>query len=83
MKVKELGRRFWLYLLKHQNESMHLAVGEANNNLLTDVFNSLGTKNTSLIIITFESVLACFDGLKDELALPYLSCQQQQTTLIL
>ena len=74
MKAREIGRKFWLYLLKNKLENVHFAIGETNNLLLTDVFTSLGTKNTSLIIIVFKSVLECFEtgeG-REAMLLPYM-----------
>jgi len=62
LKVREIGRSFWLYLLRYRHESIHYAVGEANNLLLTDVFSGQTNKNTSLIIIAFEAVGRCLES---------------------
>ena len=37
-------------------------MGEANNSLMSDVFGSLGTKNTSLIAVAMESMAAVLEG---------------------
>lgn len=62
MKIRELGRRCWLYLLRNKNDAIHVTVGEANNYLMTDVFSALGSKNTSLIIVAFGGVASCLEG---------------------
>ena len=59
MKIPDIGKKIWLYLLKNMEESIHFAVGEANNQLLSDVFLLMGSKNTSLVIIAFESITQC------------------------
>ena len=53
MKIREIGRKVWQYVLKNKEETVHFGVGEANNQILADVFTQLSTKNTSLIIIAF------------------------------
>ena len=53
MKIREIGRKVWQYVLKNKEETVHFGVGEANNQILADVFIQLSTKNTSLIIIAF------------------------------
>lgn len=53
MKIREIGRKIWQYVLKNREESVHFAIGEANNQILADVFSLISTKNTSLIIIAF------------------------------
>ena len=65
----------WLYLLKNKAESIHFALGEANNQLLSDVFAAMATKNSSMIILAFESVAGCLEGSegKEELNLPCLT----------
>lgn len=59
MKIRDIGKRVWLYLLRNKQESIHFAIGEANNLLLSDVFSLMGTKNSSLIITAFESITLC------------------------
>jgi hypothetical protein len=59
LKIKEIGRKLWLYLLSHKEESVHFALGEANNMLLADVFASPSSKNASIIIVGFEGICQC------------------------
>jgi hypothetical protein len=69
--VKEIGRKLWLYLLAHNSENIHFALGEANNLILADVFASPSSKNASIIIIGFDGACACLEK-EDELRLPYM-----------
>jgi hypothetical protein len=59
MKIGDIGKKIWLYLLKNMQESVHFAVGEANNQLLADIFALNASKNTSMVIIAFESITHC------------------------
>jgi hypothetical protein len=72
LRVKEIGRKLWLYLLAHKTESIHFALGEANNLLLTDVFASPSSKNASIIIIGFDGICSCLENGEEELQLPYI-----------
>lgn len=59
MKYQEIGKKVWLNFLKNKEQSIHFAIGEANNQLLSDIFYLMGTKNSSLIIVAFEPILLC------------------------
>lgn len=74
LRVKEIGKKLWLYLLLGREESVHFALGEANNMLLADVFASPSSKNASIIIVGFEGVSKCLEREeeRDKLRLPYL-----------
>ena len=62
LKIREMGKKLWLSILKNKEESIHFAVGEANNSLLEDVFAAQASKNSSLIIVAFEPVFSCLEG---------------------
>lgn len=72
LRVKEIGRKLWLYVLTNRTESIHFALGEANNLLLADVFASPSSKNASIIIIGFEGICSCLEKEDDNLLLPYI-----------
>ena len=72
LRVKEIGRKLWLYLLTHNTENIHFALGEANNIILAQVFANPSSKNASIIIIGFEGACACLEK-EEELRLPYIN----------
>jgi hypothetical protein len=59
IKIREMGRKLWMYMLRNRDMGLHAVLGEANNLLLGDIFGNLSTKNASTIIIAFEGVSSC------------------------
>lgn len=75
---KTIGKRVWETLLKYPHENIHLGLGKVISVLMADAFSIPSTKNTSIIVVAFESVLSCLQG-GDCLELPFVEQGQLPT----
>lgn len=73
MSVGEIGKKTWITFLKNRYESIHAAVGEVNNAILSCAFSQLATKNASVILVALQPVVSCLEfHASTQLKLPFL-----------